>query len=78
MTKLIILDAGHGGSDPGSIGNGLKKTITLAVVNKIVVYPKAIMALNASLPAPVMIPCNFQSAPAKQTPGMLIALYLYT
>lgn len=32
MTKIIYLDAGHGGTDPGAVGNGLKeKDITLAV-----------------------------------------------
>lgn len=50
MTKLIILDAGHGGSDPGSIGNGLKeKTITLAVVNKIVAYLKSHYGVECQL-----------------------------
>lgn len=47
--KIVVLDAGHGGSDPGALGNGLKeKDCTLAIVksarqyfeadNKIKVY----------------------------------------
>lgn len=32
MSKLIILDPGHGGSDPGAVGNGLKeKDINLVI-----------------------------------------------
>jgi len=32
MSKLIILDPGHGGSDPGAVGNGLKeKDLNLAI-----------------------------------------------
>jgi len=32
MSKLIILDPGHGGSDPGAVGNGLKeKNLNLAI-----------------------------------------------
>lgn len=32
--KIVVLDAGHGGSDPGALGNGLKeKDCTLAIVN---------------------------------------------
>lgn len=34
--KKIFIDAGHGGKDPGSVGNGLKeKNITLAIALKI-------------------------------------------
>ncbi len=34
--KIIMLDAGHGGSDPGAIGNGLKeKDVTLDVVTRL-------------------------------------------
>lgn len=32
MNKIIILDPGHGGSDPGAVGNGLKeKDLNLAI-----------------------------------------------
>lgn len=32
--KIVVLDAGHGGSDPGALGNGLKEADrTLAIVN---------------------------------------------
>lgn len=32
MTKKIFIDPGHGGSDPGAVGNGLKeKDLTLAI-----------------------------------------------
>jgi N-acetylmuramoyl-L-alanine amidase len=34
--KVIVLDAGHGGSDPGAMGiNNLEKTLTLQTVNKL-------------------------------------------
>lgn len=34
MTKRVYWDAGHGGSDPGATGNGLKeKDLTLKIVN---------------------------------------------
>ncbi|MEY8321658.1 N-acetylmuramoyl-L-alanine amidase [Lachnospiraceae bacterium 46-61] len=34
--KIVVLDAGHGGSDPGTSGNGLKeKDITIAIVQKL-------------------------------------------
>lgn len=36
MSKLVCLDAGHGGTDPGACGNGLKeKDITLKMVKKV-------------------------------------------
>lgn len=36
MSKLVCLDAGHGGTDPGACGGNLKeKDITLSVVKKI-------------------------------------------
>lgn len=32
----IVLDAGHGGRDPGAVGNGLReKDVTLTIVTKI-------------------------------------------
>ena len=34
-SKVVLLDAGHGGNDPGTSGNGLnEKDITLSIVNK--------------------------------------------
>lgn len=36
MSKTICLDAGHGGTDPGACGNGLKeKDITLKMIGKV-------------------------------------------
>lgn len=36
MTKLIVLDPGHGGSDPGAVGNGLQeKNITLELARRV-------------------------------------------
>lgn len=35
-TKLIVLDPGHGGRDPGAVGNGLvEKEITLMIARKV-------------------------------------------
>jgi N-acetylmuramoyl-L-alanine amidase len=43
MTKKIFFDKGHGGSDPGAVGNGLQeKTLT----HKIVEYAVAYLASN--------------------------------
>ena len=38
--KTVILDAGHGGKDPGKIGinNALEKDINLAIVKQIQYY----------------------------------------
>ena len=34
--KIVVIDAGHGGSDPGTSGNGLKeKDMTIAIVQKL-------------------------------------------
>ncbi|NDO47773.1 N-acetylmuramoyl-L-alanine amidase [Clostridium sp. ASF356] len=34
-SKVVLLDAGHGGNDPGTSGNGMnEKDITLSIVNK--------------------------------------------
>lgn len=42
LKKTVTLDAGHGGKDPGAVGNGLKeKDITLEVVKKIAEILKA-------------------------------------
>lgn len=36
MSKIVWLDAGHGGTDPGAVGNGLKeKDLTLKIVKYI-------------------------------------------
>ena len=36
---LVCIDAGHGGSDPGALGNGLKeKDITLSIAKKMGVF----------------------------------------
>ena len=33
FSRVIVVDAGHGGSDPGAIGNGLQeKNMTLSIV----------------------------------------------
>ncbi len=35
MAKLVVLDPGHGGSDPGAVGNGLKeKEVALAICKR--------------------------------------------
>lgn len=37
--KVLLLDAGHGGNDPGTSGNGLtEKTMTLTMVKKVKTY----------------------------------------
>ena len=39
MTVKIYIDAGHGGSDPGAVGNGLReKDLTLTISKRIKVY----------------------------------------
>lgn len=39
MTKRIFLDAGHGGSDPGAVGNGLReKDLTLDIAKRVQKY----------------------------------------
>jgi len=36
MTRLIVLDPGHGGADPGAVGNGLvEKNITLELARRV-------------------------------------------
>jgi len=36
MAKLIVLDPGHGGNDPGAVNNGLQeKDLTLAIARKV-------------------------------------------
>lgn len=36
MAKIVVLDPGHGGGDPGAVGNGLQeKDINLAVVQQV-------------------------------------------
>ena len=38
-SKVLLLDAGHGGSDPGASGNGLKeKNLTLTIMQKVANY----------------------------------------
>lgn len=39
FSRVIVVDAGHGGSDPGAIGNGLQeKNMTLSIVQKTKYY----------------------------------------
>ena len=39
MSKVIVLDPGHGGSDPGAVGNGLReKDLTLDICKRIKKY----------------------------------------
>jgi N-acetylmuramoyl-L-alanine amidase len=36
MTKLVVIDPGHGGSDPGALGNGLRECdVTLDIAKRI-------------------------------------------
>jgi N-acetylmuramoyl-L-alanine amidase len=36
MTKLVVIDPGHGGSDPGAIGNGLRECdLTLKISKRV-------------------------------------------
>ena len=38
-SKVLLLDAGHGGSDPGASGNGLtEKNLTLTIMQKVANY----------------------------------------
>lgn len=39
MSKVIVLDPGHGGSDPGAVGNGLReKDLTLDICKRVKKY----------------------------------------
>lgn len=39
MVKILVLDPGHGGTDPGAVGNGLlEKVLTLDISNRIKNY----------------------------------------
>lgn len=39
MSKILVLDPGHGGSDPGAVGNGLReKDLTLDICKRIKKY----------------------------------------
>lgn len=43
----VVLDAGHGGKDPGTVGHGLKeKDITLAIVKKLGAYLEERLGMN--------------------------------
>lgn len=47
MLDTIVIDAGHGGRDPGAVANGLReKDITLAVAHKLGAYIREHLGIN--------------------------------